>query len=183
MNRLLERLDLEHRRLARVLDLLDKLLDGFHEGAEPDYELTCEMLEYMESYADQVHHPTEDLIFRRVLERAGADQPILGILMHQHRTLVELNRRFRQSLEGVVHEEVLRRDEVESQGRELVDTLRRHMVLEDSEAFPLVLQYLSPDEWEELAEAAPDAEDPVFGAPDPARFRALYQHLMTQVHP
>jgi hemerythrin-like domain-containing protein len=183
MNRLLERLDLEHRRLARLLDLLDKLLDGFHEGMEPDYELICEMLEYMESYADQVHHPTEDLIFRRVLERAGADQPVLDILMQQHRTLVELNRRFRQSLEGVVHEEVLRREEVESQGRELVDTLRRHMVLEDSEAFPLVIRHLSPDEWEELAEAAPDANDPIFGTPDPARFRSLYQHLMTQVHP
>jgi hemerythrin-like domain-containing protein len=183
MNRLLERLDLEHRRLARLLDLLDKLLDGFHDGAEPDYELICEMLEYMESYADQVHHPTEDLIFRRVLERAGTDQPVLGILMQQHRTLVELNRRFRQSLEGVVHEEVLRRDEVESQGRELVDTLRRHMVLEDSEAFPLVHQLLLPEDWEELALAAPDANDPIFGTPDPARFRALYQHLMTQVHP
>jgi hemerythrin-like domain-containing protein len=183
MNRLLERLDLEHRRLARLLDLLDKLLDGFREGAEPDYELICEMLKYMESYEDQVHHPTEDLIFRRVLERAGADQPVLSILMQQHRTLVELNRRFRQSLEGVVHEEVLRRDEVESQGRELVDTLRTHMVLEDSEAFPIVLQYLSPGDWEELAEVAPDANDPVFGTPDPARFRALYQHLMTQVRP
>ena len=183
MNRLLERLDLEHRRLARLLDLLDKLLNDFHAGVEPDYELICEMLEYMETYADQVHHPTEDLIFRRVLERAGADQPVLGILMQQHRILAELNRRFRQSLEGVVHEEVLRRDQVESQGRELVDTLRRHMVLEDTAAFPLVLRYLSPDDWEELAEAAPDANDPVFGTPDPARFRALYQHLMTQVHP
>jgi len=77
----------------------------------------------------------------------------------------------------------LRRDQVESQGRELVDTLRRHMVLEDTAAFPLVLRYLSPDDWEELAEAAPDANDPVFGTPDPARFRALYHHLMTQVHP
>jgi hemerythrin-like domain-containing protein len=183
MYRLLERLDLEHRRLARLLNLLDKLLDLFHEGEEPDYELMCEMLEYMESYSDQVHHPTEDLIFQRVQELGGEQRPVLDVLMHQHRRLVELNRRFRHSLEGVVHEEVLRRDEVESQGRELVDTLRRHMELEDSEAFPFVLQHLSADDWEQLAEAAPDVNDPVFGNPDPARFRSLYQHLMAQVHP
>jgi hemerythrin-like domain-containing protein len=102
--------------------------------------------------------------------------------MHQHQKLVELNRRFRRSLEGVVHEEVLLRDEVENQGRELVDTLRRHMELEDSDAFPFVLERLSPDDWEELAETAPDLNDPVFGTPDPARFRSLYQHLMTQTH-
>jgi hemerythrin-like domain-containing protein len=182
MNRLMERLGLEHRRLARLLDLLDKLLDLFHEGVEPDYELMCEMLEYMESYADQVHHPTEDLIFRRVQELGGVQRPVLDLLMHQHQKLVELNRRFRRSLEGVVHEEVLLRDEVESQGRELVDTLRGHMELEDSDAFPFVLEHLSPDDWEELAEAAPDLNDPVFGTPDPARFRSLYQHLMTQTH-
>jgi hemerythrin-like domain-containing protein len=180
MNRLLERLDLEHRRLARLLDLLARLLDRFHQGDEPDYELMCEMLEYIESYADQIHHPTEDLIFQRVLDEAGEHRRVLEALMHQHRRLVELNRRFRRSLEGVVHEEVLRRDEVESQGRELVETLRQHMELEDQEAFPFVADRLSTVDWEALAQAAPDANDPVFGTPDPARFRSLYQHLMNQ---
>jgi hemerythrin-like domain-containing protein len=181
MNRLLERLDLEHRRLARLLDLFDKLLDMFHSGEEPDYELMCEMLEYMESYSDQVHHPTEDLIFLRVLERGGEQPPVLYTLMQQHKLLVDLNRRFRHSLEGVVHEEVLRRDAVESQGRELVETLRRHMALEDDEAFPFVRGQLSAADWEELTQAAPKVNDPLFGTPDPARFRSLYQTLMTQV--
>ena len=53
MTELLDRLNREHRALAQVLDLFDDLLDGFHEGKEPDYELMCEMLE--EDVATRIH--------------------------------------------------------------------------------------------------------------------------------
>ena len=75
MPALLERLNQDHKHLALVLDLLDTLLDLFHEGQEPDYELICEMLEYMENYEDQVHHPSEDLIFERMKAR-GSHHPV-----------------------------------------------------------------------------------------------------------
>jgi hemerythrin-like domain-containing protein len=70
MNRLLNRLAEDHARLARLMTLLEGLLDRFHEGLEPDYELMCELMEYMIDYADQVHHPSEDLIFERLLGQA-----------------------------------------------------------------------------------------------------------------
>ncbi len=181
MNPVMTRLDQDHVRLARLLDLLDGLLDRFHEGNEPDYDLISEMLEYMVSYADGVHHPTEDLIFRRVLEKGYEQRDVFEVLMHQHTLLGQMNRRFRQSLDGIVHEEVLRRDEVESQGRELVNTLREHMGLEDREAFPIARERLDQADWDAVDALAPRADDPVFGTPDPLRFQALYQHLAQQV--
>jgi hemerythrin-like domain-containing protein len=94
--------------------------------------------------------------------------------------LPQLNRRFRQSLEGIVHEAVLPREEVEAQGRELVTTLREHMSLEDGEAFPIARERLDESDWEEVEALAPSAEDPLFGTPDPQRFRALFQRLSAQ---
>jgi len=182
MPALLERLNQDHKHLALVLDLLEKLLDLFHEGEEPDYELICEMLEYMENYEDQVHHPSEDLIFERMKAR-GSHHSVIDVLMKQHSVLGELTRYFRQSLEGIVHEEVLRRDQVEAQGRDLVETLRNHLNLEEGEAFPLAREVLTDADWEELEREASAVADPVFGDRDPARFRALYQYLMRQVHP
>jgi hemerythrin-like domain-containing protein len=177
---LLDRLNQDHRHLARLLVLLKELLDRFHEGSEPDYELMCEMLEYMECYADQVHHPTEELIFQRMLGYGAEKKQVLDILTHQHALLSRMNKRFRQSLEGIVHEEVLLRQDVEHQGRELVDTLWEHLKLEEAEAFPYALERLSAADWEELTDAAPKFNDPVFGDYDPARFRTLFQHLMEQ---
>lgn len=182
MTRLLDRLTQDHRRLARLLDLLDTLLDNFHDGREPDYELMCEMLEYLENYADQVHHPAEELIFDRLIEQGHEKRQVLDVLHHQHGLLSQMNKRFRQSLEGIVHEEVLLREDVERQGRELVAMLREHLDLEEAEAFPFAREHLTEDDWRAIDEAAPHINDPLFGDPDPARFRMLYQHLMEQAN-
>jgi hemerythrin-like domain-containing protein len=177
---LLDRLNRDHRNLAQVLTLLDRLLDRFHEGVEPDFELMCELLDYMESYADQIHHPSEDLVFKRLIEATGESPMALGVLMNQHQQIPQMNRRFRSSLDGIVHGDVLLREEVETQGRELVRALWNHMTTEDTEAFPLALVRLSAADWEELDRVSPKADDPIFDAPDPARFRALFAELKAE---
>lgn len=180
MTQLLERLHEDHQHLLRILDLLDRLLDMFHQGTEPDYELICEMLEYMQQYADQLHHPTEDLIFERMKTYDAGQQQIIDVLTNQHEFLGEINRQFRASMEGIIHGDVLRRDLVEAHGRDLVQTLRKHLDMEENEAFPLARKLLTDDDWIELQEQAPNASDPVFGDRDPDRFQALYRHLLAQ---
>jgi len=180
---LLDRLNRDHHNLAKILVLLGRLLDRFHEGSEPDYDLMCELLDYMESYADQIHHPTEDLVFTRLIESAGESPMVLGVLMNQHQQLPQINRRFRNSLDGIMHGAVLLREEVEAQGRELVSTMWNHLTLEDTEAFPLAEERLSESDWEELERISPKAADPVFGIPDPARFRSLFNQLSAEAEP
>lgn len=183
MTQLLDRLYREHRHLSRLLNLFDDLLDRFSEGNEPDLELMSEMLEYMDSYADQIHHRSEEVIFDRLRARTKETYPALDLLTNQHTLLGQMNKRFRQSLEAIVHEEILRRDEVETQGREYVKTLREHLQMEEAEAFPLARERLSASDWDELLTEVPTADDPVFGDADPARFRTLFQHLMAQAQP
>ncbi len=182
MPQLLDRLAADHSHLTRLLNLFDALLDRFHEGSETDFELMCEMLEYMESYADNVHQPSEEVIFDRLRAR-GTGHQVLDELTRQHLELPEMNRKFRRSLEGIVREEVLRRDEVEAQGRELLETLRAHLDLEETKAFDLMRENLTETDWEELLTAVPIGEDPLFGIDDRARFRALFQHLEEQAQP
>ena len=180
MHPIMTKLAQDHGRLTRVLDLLQGLLDRFHDGVEPDYELMQEMVEYMDTYADIVHHPTEDIIFRRVLEKGAGQHDVFEVLMRQHAGLSLVNKRFRKSLDGILNEEVLLREDVEANGRELVATMRAHLQLEDAEAFPIAEQYLDDDDWAAIEAEVPVAEDPVFGNPDPMRFRALYRCLSEQ---
>jgi hemerythrin-like domain-containing protein len=136
------------------------------------------MLEYVGSYSDQVHHPSEEDILDRLRARTNENFPVLDLLTKQHLQLGQMNKRFRQSLEGIMNEEVLRRDEVEVQGRELVKTLREHLELEETEAFPLARERLSASDWDELLTEAPSDEDPLFGNADQERFRSLFRHLL-----
>lgn len=176
MSALLTRLERDHAGLTQVLDLLEALLNRFNRGEEPDYELMCELLEYLIDYADQIHHPAEEMIFERVRRVGGRDYPVLDRLRLQHQGLDQLNRRFRESLEGIIHEEVQRRDEVEQQGRELLGAHRGHMRQEDQEAFPLARAVLGAADWTELDQQVPRAEDPEF-VRDPARLRAILAQL------
>jgi hemerythrin-like domain-containing protein len=182
MHPVMTRLAQDHARLARLLDLFEDLLDRFHDGAEPDYDLMCEMLEYMDSYSDTVHHPTEDIIFEHALARGAERHDVFDVLMRQHAVVGQLSKRFRQSLDGILHEEVLLREDVEAHGRELIATLRAHMRLEDEEAFPIAVAHLSADDWAKIEASVPLLDDPVFGRPDPTRYRALYSRLVDQAH-
>jgi len=178
MPSLLERLNQDHKHLAHLLDLLDRELDQFHAGREPEFDLVCEMLEYIESYADKVHHPTEELVFDAIEERTSAKASVLEALRNQHESLKILNLKFRQALDGIVHEAVLSRDQVELRGRELVHLERQHLELEEGEIFPLARKVLTPQDWEAIEKIVPKSDDPVFGKRDRDRFRALYQHLV-----
>ncbi|SDW78618.1 hemerythrin domain-containing protein [Thiocapsa roseopersicina] len=180
MHPVMTRLAEDHVRLARLLDLFEDLLNRFHEGAEPDYELMSEMLEYMDNYSDIVHHPTEDIIFERVLDKGTERRDVFDVLMRQHKVLGQLSKRFRQSLDGILHEEVLLREDVEAHGRELIGTLRAHKRLEDEEAFPIALERLSEEDWAQIDAQAPNLEDPLFGTLDPLRYQALYARLSAE---
>ena len=183
MHPIMTRLAQDHGRLSKILNLLEGLLDRFHDGREPDYELMTEMLEYMDGYADIVHHPTEDLIYQRVLALGAGNDEVFEVLTRQHASLSQVTKRFRTSIEGILSEEVLLREDVEANGRELLAANRAHMVLEDSEAFPVALERLSDQDWQEIAAQAPAVEDPIFGTPDPQRFKALYKQLHEQAQP
>lgn len=163
------------------MDLLTALLDRFRAGEEPDYGLMCEVLEYMIDYSDQVHHPSEELIFERLFAVSGENPDLLRRVMRQHEQLSQLNRRFRESLEGIMHEEVLPRDEVELQGREMLSLLREHIELENTRAFPFAAAQLTAEDWADIETRVPQAQDPVFGQADPQRFRALYARLKDQL--
>ena len=180
MPKLLDRLTQDHKHLGLLLNLFDKLLDDFRAGSDPDFELLGEMLEYMETYADVVHHPSEELIFQRVIDQRNQNYRVLQVLSNQHLVLSELTRYFRQAVQGIVHEEVVSREEFEVQGRDLIETLRKHLELEEAEAFPLARQALSDADWDALDDQVSHAIDPVFGERDPDRFHALYDYLLKQ---
>ena len=179
MNLLLEKLHRDHKNLAHLLDLLSAQLDAFFAGHESDVDLKIEMLDYIEHYAEQYHHPTEDLVnevaFRK--PELEAQQALLERVSREHEALLGMARKFRETLEGVMQGEVLRREEVETRGREFIALQRQHIDLEEQEIFPLVDQVLSDKEVEKLEKKVPHMDDPVFQRQDYNRFRSLIDYL------
>lgn len=177
MHRLLEKLMRDHRNLERVLDVLSTQLDRFFAGEESDFDLKIELMEYIETFADQGHHPLEDLIYRTALDRVGEKRELLERLSQQHQSLVQLTRQFRRSLENILQDGMMTRAELETQGREYIALQRQHIDLEESEAFPLLEEALSEEDWAHIAQQMPSHDDPVFETPDQVRFHTLMEYL------
>ncbi|MCG7917031.1 MAG: hemerythrin domain-containing protein [Candidatus Thiodiazotropha taylori] len=179
MSQLLEKLHKDHINLARLLDLLSAELDALAAGHESNFDLKIEMLDYIEHYAEQSHHPTEDQI-NAVAFKKKSMQPHAALyerICREHVSLLGLANRFRTTLEGAMQGEVLLRDEVETQGREFVALQRQHIDLEEEEVFPLVEQALSEKDWKKLEAEITHGEDPVFHRQDYNRFRSLIDYL------
>ncbi len=177
MSTLLQRLSRDHHRLIRVMDLLESQLARFNSGNQPSYDLLCELLEYIVDYTDQVHHPSEDQLFARVQAVSDVHHPLLQHLIEEHVILAQLGRQLRTSLEGIIHEAVVPREQVSQQGAQWIQMMRAHLDREEAEAFVLARQWLTAADWEALDQQTPTAQDPVFGQLDPLRFRTLYAHL------
>jgi len=179
MSQLLEKLQQDHANLSHLLDLLSAQLDAFFAGNESDFDLKIEMLDYIESYAEQHHHPTEDKINEAAFRKPElqAHKGLLERVGREHEALLGMARRFRELLEGVMQGEVLPRDEVETRGREFIALQRQHIDLEENEIFPLVDRVLDEKEWEKLEQELPHQDDPVFHYQDYNRFRSLIDYL------
>jgi hemerythrin-like domain-containing protein len=179
MNQLLEKLQKDHINLAHLLELLSAQLDALFAGHESDFDLKIEMLDYIEHYAEQYHHPTEDLVNAVAFRKPGLkeQQALLERVSREHEALLGMARKFRESLEGVMQGEVLRRDEVEARGREFIALQRQHIDLEEHEIFPLVDQVLTDKDVAKLETKIPHMDDPVFHLQDYNRFRSLIDYL------
>jgi hemerythrin-like domain-containing protein len=182
MSQLLEKLQHDHINLARLLDLLSMQLDDLFEGDESNFDLKVEMLDYIEHYAEQYHHPTEEKVNKKAFSKASlqSHKALQERVTREHEALMGMARRFRETLEGVMQGEVLRREEVETRGREFIALQRQHIDLEEQELFPLIMDALTEKEWEKLERDIPHMDDPVFHRQDYNRFRSLIDYLETQ---
>jgi len=179
MSQLLDKLHRDHMNLSHLLDLLSGQLDAFFAGNESDFDLKIEMLDYIEHYAEQHHHPTEDAICKCAFAKPELEEhlPLFERITREHEALLGMARRFRETLEGVMQGEVLLRDEVETRGREFIALQRQHIDLEEQELFPLLDRSLDDKEWARLENQITHMDDPVFHLQDYNRFRSLIDYL------
>lgn len=160
----LNRWDREHRNFARLLDVFEAQLALLHRGNEPDYELLLDIMDYMTSYTDRVHHPREDLIFSAVAEREPAARPAVDELSRQHQQMAEDGKALHARVQSILNGMIESRQSVEQAGLAYVAAFRRHMDKEYQDVFPAAHKVLSQEDWDRIdAESGRIEADPLAG--------------------
>ncbi|NNJ84789.1 MAG: hemerythrin domain-containing protein [Gammaproteobacteria bacterium] len=170
----------DHVNVAKLLDLVEEQLELLQTGEVPDYVLMMDIMQYMTNYPDLFHHPREDVLFQRVTERHEDARSMVADLAHEHDVLAHQGKAFFNLLHTVIHEQPVERGTLEAKAREYISTLRSHMNVEEGQLFPLAMQVLREEDWQEVETIMGNREDPLFGKNIvEAEYLALYEYIQS----
>jgi len=170
-------LRLEHRNLAKVLDVLDHQLQRLDREGTLDYELVESVMEYFQGYPDKCHHPKEDLIFRHLDARGLSKSEGLKDLVEEHKALAALAVRTAELVHDARARNLAPNEAIESHLRQFLGFNRLHMAMEEKYFFKLAERSLSQDDWGEIEFDIFDREDPVFDADTEHGFEVLRDRI------
>lgn len=167
----------EHANFTRLLDILDKQLDTFHEGGQPNYELMLDVVTYLRHFSDRYHHSREDLAFARLAKHDPGMRIALARLRQEHRVIAAAGDELLRKLSGVDSDAMMARATVEAAAATYLVYYRHHLAFEEEEVLPRAAELLTPKDWAAVAAAAPHGPDPLFGAHGEEGYRELRRHI------
>lgn len=172
----------EHRYIASLLDGLAEQADQLLPGRTPDYALMRDIAHYMAHYPDEFHHPREDLLFDRLVERDAACAEPVRQLRDGHR---EIYRRSRELLDELERITSSKHDADNTRLKYLCDRYIgyywEHINTEEGKVFPLATAKLRQDDWFAINTQAKYVDDPLFGTRVRKEYQRLSQYLATRV--
>ena len=155
-------LSLEHKSFAKLLDLMDHLYERIMGGHTPDFRLFHDIGSYLSGYPDQVHHPKEDLIYRRLRKRDVRSKDGSGNLVHEHEELSKLTKYFIECVAQAEKNSDKWMENFQITLRSLIDDYRHHMNMEEAYFFPAAIEQLTESDWAEVTYAISEQVDPLF---------------------
>lgn len=140
-----------------------------------------DILYYMIHYPDLFHHPKEDVIFLRLMERDLSVAKSVEELARQHRVIAESGARLHENLESVITGALMPRQVIEAPGLLYVTYYRTHMDKGESDLFGSADKMLRDDDWKKINAETRSQPDPIFRKAVEERYRTLYRYIAQTV--
>lgn len=169
----------EHRALDMVLRVLQRLVaDIVEQHFERDFALLAAALYYIDDFPERFHHPKEDkYLFKALRRRTAQCNAVLDELQAEHIRGAQMTGYLQSAF---VHYQGGAPDGIKL-FRAAVDAyaamLRDHMRKEE-ELLAQPEEYLTEEDWREIAAAFDANDDPLFGEHQREEFRKLYFRIV-----
>ena len=171
----------EHVYFTQLLDLLHKQLDAFHTGKRPNYELMLDIISYLKGYADQFHHPREDIAFARLAKHRPDLELVLARLGQEHRVIAHAGDVLLELLNEVLVGTIVPRTDVEAAAATYLVYYGNHIAKEEEDIVLRAADVLTPEDWEAVKSAVPAGRDPLFDRPE-ERYQELRRQIAREAH-
>lgn len=137
----------EHQSLAAILHAVRFMLKEVAAGTlAPDLKLFQAMVHYLDAYAEQRHHPKEDLLFQVLSERTSEGKEALAQLAVQHAAAPQRIAVLQAAVNAYAADQG-RFAEFAQAFEAYAEFYRKHMLLEEEVVLPLVRRHLNEADW------------------------------------
>src|SRR5262245_48204606 len=177
MSQMLQRLRQDHANLQKLLFILERQMAALDRRERPDWDIIEGAIEYLLTYPDLHHHPTEDRIFRRLQAKNPPAAEPFRILDAEHREHAAALRRIAAATRHVLQDAWMAREGYVRLLSGFVAALRDHIRKEEAGFFPAAERSLDAVDWAELESEMPNMIDPLAVDPVERRFAILRRNL------
>jgi|GEM_PF-866668 hemerythrin-like domain-containing protein len=145
---ILDRLQSDHQELSRFLYsfrlYMQQLIDP---SSSSDIALILNMLDFINVYPENFHHPVEDVIFAHLMTKSNIDLTDVTFIMNQHQQLEAETREIREDFQTLSFSSRGSLDRFFDDVMVYIDEQNAHLFLEESSVFPLIEDVFSEDDW------------------------------------
>jgi len=160
---MIERIRREHGYMTRLLALLRKQHQRLQSEDKVNYSLIKEIVYYLSSHSEAVHHPKEDLIYHYYIEKYGDDKHISDLAV-DHVTLSEKTDQFLDIVVMVLQDAVVPQEVFMDQLSDFIVSQKQHLEMEEKEIIPLINKTFVAEDWLYIeSQWTKNEDDPVFG--------------------
>ena len=177
MTNLIEAWRIDHSYFRRLLALLQKQVDAFQLGNEPNYVLMLDIISYLRDYSDQVHHRGEDVAFACLAGHCPEMELILSRLTQEHRIIAQAGETLRKHLDALLVDTLVPKAQIEVAAATYLVYYGRHIAMEEAEVLPRAEQVLTAADWESVRNAVPQGRDPLFGGGIDDHYKVLRRQI------
>lgn len=174
---MIERIRREHGYMTRLLAILRNQYQRLQNEENVDYRLVKEIVDYLSSHSEAIHHPKEDLIYHYYVAHYGNDKHISD-LAEDHVILSEKTHCFLDIIEMILKDAIVPQEVFMEQLAEFITSQKQHLDLEEKEILPLVSKAFNDQDWQYLeSQWMKNEDDPVFGENIADQYKQLAERV------
>jgi hemerythrin-like domain-containing protein len=146
----------EHKLVERVIKLVEKVRSKLKKKKEIPAPTFWKLVEFIQSYADVIHHSKEeDILFMHMREHEAElsdkvwDQ--IGVLIDEHIQGLDLANEMHKAIREYQRGSISARRRILRAVNTYVDMMKAHFKSEEDDVFPAMIKVLSKSEKDKMA--------------------------------
>jgi hemerythrin-like domain-containing protein len=153
----------DHKTLCEVIDALETRLPQVSKRDPETLDLLANLIDYIAEYPDRVHHPREDRIIERLIDKGltPSERTVVELTVSQHAELGAATARMEVDMDALLSKQRDAGVQLDHDARVYLAMQKEHMRREEQQLFPMAVRLFTPADWSEIAAGEPEVPDPL----------------------